>query len=182
MKSEKEYIIHFTGLKEGIYQFEYLIDSLFFSLIEDSLYKDGNIKVDLSLKKVMSELLLDFNISGTIKSICDYCLEPVNVSVNSQEKIHVKFGEKYDEPAEDIIILPHGEHELDISKIVYDLIVTSLPIRHVHQFDKNGKSECNPEMLKKLSEYSVEEPYNGDDSENQEDPRWNELRKLIVKK
>jgi len=182
MNKEKEYIIQFKGLKEGLHQFDYSIDGLFFDLIEDSLYKDGNIKVILSLKKAMSVLLLDFNISGTVESICDYCLEPVNVIVNSQEKIYVKFGEKYDEPTEDTIVLPHGEHELDVSKIIYDLIVTSLPIRHIHEFDKNGNSECNPEMLKKLSEYSVEEPHSGNEHENQSDPRWNELRKLIVRK
>lgn len=179
MKNEKEHIIHFAGLKEGMHEFEYVIDNHFFSLIEDSLYSDGNIKVNLSLKKAKQMLLLDFNISGTVKSFCDNCLEPVNVPVSSQEKVYVKFGEKYDESAEDIIELPHGEHELDVSKIIYDIIVTSLPIRHLHIIDENGNSGCNPEMLKKLSEYSVEEPHTGNEHENETDPRWNKLKKLI---
>jgi hypothetical protein len=42
----------------------------------------------------------------------------------------------------------------------------------VHPDDNNGKSTCDPVMLKKLEELIIEE-------ETEYDPRWNELKKLM---
>ncbi|MDO9579971.1 MAG: hypothetical protein Q7J06_05315 [Bacteroidales bacterium] len=44
--------------------------------------------------------------------------------------------------------------------------------RSSHPDDKNGNSTCDPVMLKKLKELIVEE-------ENESDPSWDELKKLI---
>ena len=178
MKKDKEYIIAFKGLKDGKHQFNYVIDKDFFLLFDEPLYTDGDINVDIEMNKGMQMLVFDFDIKGTILSVCDVCLEPVNVPVNCQSKLYVKFGEQYDEPAEDVTVIPHQECEFDLKHILYDLIVTSLPIRHIHEVDKNGKSGCNPEMLKKLEEYKIEEPNVDQDSI---DPRWEELKKLIDK-
>ena len=178
MKKEKEYIIAFTGLKDGMHQFSYVIDKDFFLLFDEPLYTHSDIKVDISMNKGMQMLVFDFDIEGTILSVCDNCLEPVNVSVECQSKLYVKFGDLYDEPSEDVIIIPHEEYEFNIKHILYDLIVTSLPIRHLHKVNKKGKSGCNPEMLKKLEEYKTEEPNVG---QNFMDPRWEELKKLIDK-
>ena len=178
MKKDKEYIITFKGLKDGKHQFNYVIDKDFFSLFDEPLYNDGDIKVNISMNKGMQMLVFDFDIKGTVLSVCDICLEPINVSVNYQSKLYVKFGEQYDETAEDIIVIPHEEYEFDLKHILYDLIVTSLPIRHLHKVNKNGKSGCNPEMLKKLEEYKTEE---SNVDQNSMDPRWEELKKLIDK-
>jgi len=178
MKKESDYIIQFKGLKDGMHQFNYSVDSSFFSLIEDSLYDDGNITVKLMLNKGMNMLVLDFNINGTIKSVCDNCLEPVDVKVKTNETIYIKFGETYDDSSEEIIILPHNEHEINISKILYDFIVTSLPIRHLHETDNKGALLCNPEMIKKLNEYKAESRV---EHKNEADPRWNELKKIFDK-
>ena len=181
IKKENEFIISFSGMKEGIHEFNYLIDSSFFSMIENSMYENGNIKVILTLNKTIQMLILNFNIVGTVSSICDKCLEEMDIPFQCEEKIYVRFGEEYDEPSEDVIILPFGEHELDVSKIIYDLIITSLPIRHIHDLDKKGNSKCNPEMLKKIREYSVNELHSGNDKKKQTDPRWNALKKIIEK-
>jgi len=179
MKKETEYIIHFKGLHEGTYEYNYLINKKFFSTIEGSMYEDGNINVKLTFSKSMQMLILDFNIAGTVSSICDNCLESVEVPFICKEKICVKFGDEYDEPSEDVIILPFNEHEIDVSKIIYDLIVTSLPIRHLHNPNNNSKNGCNKEMLKKISEYSVFEPHIGIGKEDYSDPRWDKLKNII---
>ena len=48
----------------------------------------------------------------------------------------------------------------------------ALPIKRVHPDDKNGKSTCDPVMLKKLEELIIDE-------ETDTDPRWDELKKLM---
>ena len=63
-------------------------------------------------------------------------------------------------------------HELDLQQHLYEFIHLALPIKRVHPGDKNGKSTCDPVMLKKLEELIVEE-------EKEERPRWDELKKLM---
>jgi uncharacterized metal-binding protein YceD (DUF177 family) len=53
----------------------------------------------------------------------------------------------------------------------------TIPIRRVHPLDKNGKIGCNPEMIKKLNELLIDE-----EKEDNTDPRWDELKKLMNNK
>ena len=71
-----------------------------------------------------------------------------------------------------LLLLPADEHELDLKQYIYEYIHLALPIKRVHPDDKNGKSTCDPEMLKKLKEHIV-------NNENENDPRWDELKKLM---
>ena len=177
MKKDKEYIIKYKGLKDGVHNFSYLIDSCFFAMIEDSMYNDGNIKVELSLNKGFNILTLDFCLKGYVSSVCDNCLEPINVPFENSERIYVKFGDKYEEMSDESLMIPHSEHEIDIRKMLYDIIVTSLPMRHLHEYDKKGNNKCNPDMIKILNEYSKNNSI--DSTHKQSDPRWEGLKKLI---
>ena len=60
-------------------------------------------------------------------------------------------------------------------EVITEFICISLPIRQVHPEDENGNLTCNPEMLMKLDEYLVEE----DEDEEEIDPRWDDLNKLL---
>jgi uncharacterized protein len=60
---------------------------------------------------------------------------------------------------------------LDLRQQIYEFIMLALPIKRVHPADKKGKSTCDPVMLKKLEELIIEEKEN--------DPRWDELKKLM---
>ncbi|SKC21891.1 YceD family protein [Alkalitalea saponilacus] len=181
MKKIKEYNIGFKGLKNGLHTFKYTVNKDFFALFESALYENGNSEVTVNLTKSEQMLILDFDINGTIESVCDHCLEEVNMPINCQSRLYVNFGEEYDEPSEEIIILPHAEHEINVARFIYDVIATSLPIKHVHGLDQKGKSTCNPEMVNKLSEYLVDQEPGADDSEEEIDPRWDELKKLLDK-
>jgi len=55
---------------------------------------------------------------------------------------------------------------------IYEFIHLALPIRRVHPDDKKGNSTCDPIMLKKLEELVIDE-----DVDN--DPRWDELKRLM---
>ena len=178
----RDYAIAFKGLKDGKHDFAFNIDSHFFALFETPIYSEGKVRVDVELKKGNQMLIFDFQLSGEVASICDNCLEPIDVPVDCNGKLYVKFGEEYDEPADDVVVLPHEEHEFNIAQITYDLLVTSLPIRHLHPLDKKGRSTCNPEMIKKLKEYLVENVSGSRVSEEEPvDPRWSEFKKMIDK-
>jgi uncharacterized metal-binding protein YceD (DUF177 family) len=180
VQKEAEYIVSYKGLREGKHTFAFTVNRDFFSLIEESLYNDGDVRVNVCLNKGMRMLVFDFDIKGIVASVCDNCLEPINVPVSCQNTLYIKFGDEYDEPAEDIIILPHEEYKFDLKQVIYELIVTSLPMRHLHPTRNDGTTGCNPEMVEKLNEYKINKPHAG--SEQTSDPRWDELKKLIDKK
>jgi len=176
------YNIEFKGLKDGNHTFEYVIDHSFFSLIEGTLYDNGKVLVVVDLKKSPQMLVFSYTLKGTIDTICDNCLEPMDQPVDFAYRTFVKFGPEYEElEDDDIVIIPHEEHEYNIASTIYDLIVTSQPIRHLHPLNEEGEATCNPDMIDQLSNYLVSEQETGveDHSEKQVDPRWSELKKLL---
>ena len=58
------------------------------------------------------------------------------------------------------------------SSAASDVYKRQLPIQKVHPDDENGKSTCDPDMLKKIREHMVID-------ENITDPRWDELKNLV---
>ena len=180
MKKLDEYSIAFKGLKEGEDLFEYDLDDAFFSLFEASQIKTGHLKASVKLNKQEQMLIFEFHIEGQVDSICDRCLDQVELPVQYDGKLFVKFGDTYDEPTEEIIVLPHEEHTINIARYLYEFIIISLPLRHLHPTDAEGHSGCNQEMLNQLDRYLINKP-DTDDSEQEEDPidpRWAALKKL----
>jgi uncharacterized metal-binding protein YceD (DUF177 family) len=168
----KVYEIPFKGLKDGQHEFDYKLDAHFFEVIEESLINDGEINAKVLLTKTPTMFTLTFDIKGVVKTQCDRCLDPLEVPVSYKSKMYVKFGEEYDEPSDEIIVLPQDEHSFNVAHLLYEFIGISLPVQKVHK--KNG---CNPEMISRLSHQNEVEP----DEEEPIDPRWNELKKLIDK-
>lgn len=178
MDKLRDYEIAFKGLKEGQHEFNYEIDRSFFELIDHSLIENGTLKAKVLLTTQPTMLTLDFNIKGTILTSCDRCLEPLEVPVKYRGKMYVKFGDNYDEPTDEIMVIPHEEHQINVAHLIYEFIGVSIPMQCVHPADKDGNPSCNPEMIAKLEEHrGGESP-----SETEEiDPRWSELKKLIGK-
>ena len=63
------------GLRVGVHQFEYQIDSGFFKHFEDSPISQCDVKVRLEFEKAETLFTLMFFIDGTVGTACDTCLE-----------------------------------------------------------------------------------------------------------
>jgi len=150
-----EFVIPFSGLSIGNHQFTFKIDDKFFDNFEYSEIKKGNVNVMLRFEKQEQMLILDFDIRGAIQVICDRCLDTYDQPIAGKERLIVKFGEEAEEESDEIIIIPVGQFQLDVSQYIYEYINLLLPIRLVHPEDENGKSLCDPEVIKKLEELSV---------------------------
>lgn len=174
--------IAYKGLKEGTYQFEFEIDKQFFDEFENSLVNKGKVKAKVSLAKQSTLLILKMAVKGTVELMCDRCLEQYDQRIKSKNKLIVKFGEEAEELSDELIVLPLDEYQINIAQYLYELIILGLPIKHVHPDNKNGVSDCNPDMLKKLEQYMVDvEPTNNENVQIV-DERWNELKKLLDNK
>ncbi len=173
MDKLKDYTIAFKGLKEGKHHFHYKIGQPFFELIEDSIIEKGNFEVSLTLDKKSQMLQLDFNIAGNVQAICDNCLGDLTIPVSYDGTMYIKFGIMYDEPSDEIIVLPHEENEYNVAQLIYEFIVVSMPLRSVHE-DNEG---CDQEMIDKLEQFSSEH-HEEDNTDKAIDPRWEALKKL----
>lgn len=179
MKPLKEFTIPFVGLKEGKHLFEYEIYNAFFEYFEYEDFNSSNLKVNVVLEKKTTLLELHFEVSGTVNVNCDVTNEPYEQPLESEFDLVVKFGEEYNDENIDILIIPHGEYEISIQQYVYELIVLSMPTKRVHPGVEDGTLDS--EILEKLEELS---PKQKDIKKAQEeiDPRWNTLKKLLTDK
>jgi len=150
-----DFVIPFSGLNIGNHQFVFKIDDKFFDNFEYSEIKKGNVNVVLELEKQEQMLILDFDIEGTLHVMCDRCLDSYDQPIAGQERLIVKFGEQPEEESDEIVIIPVGQYQFDVSQYIYEYINLLLPYRLVHPEDENGKSLCDPEVIKKLEELSV---------------------------
>ncbi len=116
---------------------------------------------------------LNIEIEGEINVTCDRCLDGFPYQVEGESTLFIKFGESHDELADDVIVVPESENEIEIAQYIYELILLSFPINFIHPDDEDGFSTCNEEMMQKLNEHSEAEEI---------DPRWSELKKLIDNK
>ena len=88
----------------------------------------------------------------------------------------VKFGEEYNDDNEEVLILPHGEHQLDVSQYIYEMIVLGVPLKKIHPGIADGTLKSD--ILNKLEELSPEKNKEIDEI----DPRWEDLKKLLIDK
>lgn len=175
MRKLKIYTIPFVGLKLGKHQFEYEIDNQFFEHFEYDEFNSANLKVDLLLEKKTTMMELTFKASGTVNINCDLTNEPYDQLIENELFLVVKFGEEYNDDNEDILILPHGEYEINVQQYIYELIVLAVPQKRVHPGVMDGSLKSD--VLEKLEELSPREKEII--AEDDIDPRWNKLKDLL---
>ena len=179
MKELKAYTIPFVGLKIGSHQFDYQIDNTFFEHFEYDEFHKADVKVDLELEKKSTLLDLHFQFNGTVNVNCDLTNEPYDQPISGNFDLVVKFGQEYTDEEEDLLILPHGSYEVDVAQYIYESIVLAVPAKRVHPGVADGTLKS--EALDKLEELSLNNQAEQSD-EDQTDPRWDDLKKLLTDK
>ncbi len=179
MKPLKEFTIPFVGLKEGKHHFDFDIDNKLFEYFEYEEFNDVKVDVNLELDKKATLLELNFKITGAVNINCDVTNEPFNQHIENEFDLVVKFGDEYNDEDTDILIVPHGTYEINIQQYIYELIVLAVPIKRIHPGVEDGTLDSD--ILKKLEELSPKLKEEKD-IEEEVDPRWNTLKKLLTDK
>lgn len=180
MKQLNEFLIPFIGLKLGKHQFEYQINKKFFDHFDYDEFESSDIKVNVVLEKKSTMLELNFKHKGTVHVPCDLTSEMFDMPVKGKLRLVVQFGEEFNNDNEELLILPHGEHQIDIAQYIYEMIALSIPLKRVHPGVKDGSLET--EALKKLKELTVKEKKKEIKEEENTDPRWDKLKQLLTDK
>ena len=167
-----QFLIPVTGIKPDTYSFNFKIDKSFFQHFEYSEIKNGEIQVHLVMEKGEKLMQFHFSLTGYVRVPCDRCYEMMDQEISGEEDLIVKFGPDFHEESEVVQIIPEGQSRFDVSPFLYEYIHLLLPIRRVHPEDEEGKSECDPEIIRRL-EVSPKS--------SEPDPRWEILNKLKTK-
>ena len=175
MKPKVDTIVQFSGLKPGKYEYDYTLDNTFFEEFENDELREGSVDFRVVLDKKERMLMFTFSFSGIVKSICDRCLGDLDVPVEGENTLCVKFSDTETSDNEDVVILPETAYKIDLAQWMYEYVAVSLPMHRVHP-----EGECDVEMLKYITEESGEESEPaGNDGEI--DPRWSALKELLEK-
>ena len=172
MKSPSPLLVKFSGLKEGIHNFNFDIGKKFFESFEYDDFIDVDILTKLKLEKKINMLNLDFFFSGKVKVPCDLTMEPFDIDIKTDYSLIVKFAENKHSTDDKIIFLSTGTSNIDISTIIFETIVLEVPQKRVHPGIKDGSLKS--EILDKLEDLKPKELFL-----NKRDPRWDKLKELL---
>lgn len=155
MDKMREYDIAFVGLKPGIHEFQYEVDSKFFENFSNSDFSNSKAIVKVTLEKSTSLIMLKFDIDGTVEVSCDRCGNPLELDLWDEFNMVVKQVEQADEMNDseedpDIFYISHTESHLHLASWIYEFVVLSIPNQRVCGEDEMGKSLCNKDVLAML--------------------------------
>ena len=173
MQLENDTTIQFSGLKPGTYTYRYTLDGNFFREYENEELREGKVVFEVSMERSERMLTFTFVYHGNIKTTCDRCLGEMEIPVDGEERLCVKFSDTETSDDEDVVILPESAYQIDIAQWMYEYVAIAMPIQKVHP-----EGECDPEMLKYLSEMNEEER---EKTTGETDPRWDALKQLMEK-
>ena len=174
----KEFSIPFSGLKQGKHEFEYTIENKFFESFEYNEFNGADIAIAATLNKMSTVMELELHAQGTVNVNCDVSNEPYDQKINANMELAIKFGDEYNDDNDEILILPHSEHQINIAQYIYEMLVLAVPIKKIHPGVLDGTLES--EALEKLEQLQPKELKI--EKEEDIDPRWDALKKLLTDK
>ncbi len=175
MSKRSSYAIRISGLGEGEHNFSFELDRAFFVLFEHPEIDNGKVHGEVVLEKKHGFFSLHFLLEGEVEVTCDRCLDKFMTPVLSKQKVFVKLGDEPGEIEDDVLVIGRDDHEIEVGQYMYEFLMLALPCQKMHPDDAEGRSTCNPEMLKKLDAHQAREV------EKETDPRWDALKGIIEK-
>ena len=151
------FIIPLNGLTAGENKFFWHAGKEFFDSFDNSEILDAQLDIEVRVEKSGRYIGVDCYVSGKVVVECDRCLEELEIPVDLEVLLSVKFGEsessdENQDGEREVIFLPVDNTELDMEQVVYDYVCLSLPLQKVHE-----DGGCNPDAIKYLDGPEVTE-------------------------
>lgn len=150
MQALRQFSIPLKGLKNGKHDYVFNIDKTFFDSFESSPVESGKLEAKVSLDKKSDHIVLDFWIDGTVKTECDRCTASIDLPIDGQSEVILKFSDEEQEEGE-VVFLSFDAHEYNLAALIYETIVLSIPMIKVYDCDLETTIPCNLEILNYLS-------------------------------
>jgi len=157
MNALAPYAIPIQGFKLGVHHLQYTIDGSFLRLFEESPVEDCNIRIELQLEKRADMLLLDFELEGTVKAICDRCTALIDMPVADVRQLIVKYGNEEEDEEDEVVFISRETSIFNVAKYLYEFTVLALPITNIFDCENTAEPPCNRDILKFLEQESEEQ-------------------------
>jgi uncharacterized metal-binding protein YceD (DUF177 family) len=148
-----QYIINFSSLKEGMHDFDFTVENKLFKHFGYEDFNSCKLEIKVELVKKTNLLELRFLSKGIININCFVSNEPFDYLQTSVMDLVVKFGSEQNSDNEELLILPKGTYQIDVSQQLYEMIVLSLPIKIIHPGIEDGTLES--ETVNRLKKYEL---------------------------
>ena len=125
MSKFEQYNVVLKDLNNETLVYEYTLDEEYFKKIDSPEVQKGHINATVKAKKKNTAFELDFFLEGTILIPCDRCLDTMEQVISYKEKLQVKFGNKFSEEDE-IVIVPESEGAINVAWFLYEFIVLNI--------------------------------------------------------
>lgn len=166
--------IPYKGLASGIHNLHFQVDTDFFRAFDNALITNGSFKVDLLLDKRSDHSIMSFHIAGDTETTCDRCLEDMQLPVEGEYTLHLKFSEL--ESEDDEVVFLHPETSIvNVARYIYDIIGLSMPISKTCDMQLKDNAGCNELMLQKMTGDQVEEK---ESEQSEQSSPWDGLKGL----
>ena len=174
MGKVSKYVIPFRGLKDGIHFFKFKINNTFFEHLKFFDFFLVDLNLELTLDKKASILIFKFEIKGDVKIPCDITTEPFNYNIDTKFRLVVKFGDFENYDGDEILIIPHGASQVNISQYIYEMVILGIPQKRIHPGIIDGSLKSD--MIEKLKDL---QPGKRKKLQKEIDPRWDKLKDLL---
>ena len=184
MNIDKDFLIPFIGLKNGEHEFNYIIEKEFFDFYDYSDFNTICTNVSILLNKKSTLLELHFKHKGLVNLPCDVTNEDFNLDIKGEIDLVVKFGEEFNDEYDDVLIIPFNEYQINVAQYIYEMITLSIPVKRVHPGIADGTLESEALFILgyQEDESSEQEEDKTEITEEEIDPRWSKLKKLLTDK
>ena len=173
-KEDNIFTIPLAGLPFGHTDYQYVINDSFFEDRDYSEVKKGVVNLHLGVEKMETMFVLTMKFDGKVVLQCDRCGDDYEQGIKDSAEIYLKYGAGKDDEDEDVIIITKNDSEFDLSDLIYEYIILSLPIHRTH----DDESLCNQEVLAKLHNFSQVEAEHEEEEENP----WKQMMKDLKSK
>lgn len=185
------YKIDLKNLSPGTHEYDYILDNKFFMDIDGDEVQKGKVNVHLTVKCMSMMFEMSFRLQGYAMVPCDRCLDDMEIPIESENRLVVKFGKEYAEENDEVVIIPEDEGAINLAWFLYEFVALTIPMKRVH-----APGKCNKGMSTKLKKHTArnvdaDEEYDDTESSSDDfaiddevdktasDPRWNALKGLI---
>ena len=162
----ENFIIPLNGLTAGKNEFLLHAGKEFFDSFENEEILGADLQIRILVEKSGHYIGVDCEIEGGVIVECDRCLEEVEMPVDTEVRLSVKFGEEQaaelgQDVDREVIFVKETDAQLDMSQIIYDYVCLALPMQRTH-----AEGECNPDAMKYYGAPEEMESGNENDGEN----------------
>ena len=162
----ENFIIPLNGLTAGKNEFFLHAGKEFFDSFENEEIFDADLQIRILVEKSGRYIGVDCDIEGYLTVECDRCLDMLEMPIDEQVRLSVKFGEQEDsemsqDAEREVIFVKNDDAQLDMSQIVYDYSCLALPMQRTHE-----DGECNPDAMKYYSTSEASDVQSEDETLN----------------